>query len=177
MKEYIPFDLSYWLKLSKGLSLNKQEEKQPEITLDNFLEARQPSVSKLESLSATNDPENADILESIIEDKRRFLAGLIEQFHFFYQKRIQISIRLHHSIEYSIMYYKYLAYGLNLWPRGYNSAVEKRHIHLEKIRNILEQEKRREDTACWRDLLAVSRDLKTLLKEYMELLIRKRIIQ
>jgi len=178
MKEYVPFNVNYLIRFSKLKNISSDIAKniQTDITLDEVLN-RQMNESSLKRSEKENNPEKEDFLETIINERRRFLVGAIKQLGFFHQERKRISDELKYKIDYATTYYKNLLYELDFWPRGYNSMVENRRIHLEKIHNNLEQEKRQEETSCWRDILNVSRDMRSLLREYMELMIRRRIVQ
>jgi len=177
MKEYLPFDINYWLSIKENSLLNNKGKTSSEIDLENILENRQPHNSFTENALKKHNSKDEDLLETIIEERRKFLVKSIGQLDFFHQERIHINSELKYKIDYAIMYYNNLIYDLDLWPRGYNSMIEKRRIHLEKICNTLEQEKRQEKTNCWSDIITVTRDLRVLLKEYVELMIRKRIVQ
>ena len=177
MKEYVTFDISYWHRISKDLPPMIMGKKSSDISLDNKLEDRSLAIPSLDKPVDGNDSAKGNFLEEIIGERLNFLSSSISQLEFLHYERIRVSNKIKLRIEYSIMYYKYLIYELDLWPRGYNSVIEKRRIHLERIRNLLGQEKRKEITACWSDILNVTRDLRIVLKEYIELHIRKRIVQ
>jgi len=185
MKEYVPFDISYWLRISNNsyasasipvitpiISLS-------DITLEKVVESKysQQQTSRLSSSRPCQEKENEDLLESIIEDRRSFLANSIKQLDAFQKERIRLSSYLKYRIEYYVSYHKTLIYELDFWERGGNSMVEKRRMHLEKISVALRQEKRQEEISCWRDIVMVSKDIRILLKEYIELSIKKRVLQ
>ena len=177
MKEYVSFDIDYWLSIKENSLLNNKGKMFSKTDLEHILDKRRSHNLFTENTLKEHNSKDEDFLENIIEERRRFLVGEIKKLDFFQKVRLRISQELKYRIDYDIIYHKNLIYELDLWPRGYNSMIEKRRIHLEKIQNTLEQEKRREETNFWTDILTVTRDLRTLLREYVELMIRKRIVQ
>lgn len=175
MKDYVPFDIYYWLRLLRNLKIDYSMKSHSALPLDERL-SKQKELFSIEP-TIENNPQEDDLLENIIEEKRIFFGKEINKLDLFQKYRLQINFELKYWIDYAIMSYRSLIYNLDLWPRGYNSMIEKRRIHLERICNTLEQEKRREITSCWKDMLTVTRDLRAILREYMELSIRKRIVR
>ena len=199
MKEYIPFDIDYWKKLVKNsllVNIKNQNNTPSEQNLEHILKDKRIEKSMLiksineninnkitnKNLISNNNSKNIDVnnkdfLENIIEERRRFLVREISQLDFFIKEREKISYDINYNIDYAILCYSELIGELDFWKRGYNSGVEKRRMHLEKLCSTLENEKRQEEISRWRDILSVTRDTRILLKEYMELMIRRRIIQ
>ena len=163
MKNYVPVDVSYWTKTSKQGSQNSHNK--------NSLIIHNSSLPEY---------KEDGLLEILIGERERFLEGAINQLNQFSQERKHIDNLNVDDIENKIVYLNNRILDLQFWPMGMHPGtsliVERRRSELEKSIERLEQEKRREKTACWNDLLKVTKDIHVLVKEYVELMIRKHIV-
>ena len=110
-------------------------------------------------------------------ERSDFFERSIEQLRVFQEERRRISDDINRSIDHSLFYLSSDLSMLDFLPRNASSVTENRRAHLEKLVAFLEQEKRKEKTIKWRDDFLVSRDLNSLLKEYVEHELRKRLIK
>ena len=171
MKEYIPLDIDYLLKTVK-------DEKQSYKSLERVLENLNPNNSSISNPEESSSKQSSDdVLETILNKRKEFLSDSINQLNSFQQQRLQLSNHLQKSIEYYAMCQTNLILEIKSWNNGDNTAIDMRRGHLEKIRHQLQQEKRNESVQCWRDILKVDREIRELLKGYMELSIKERILK
>lgn len=176
MKEYVPFDPNYWFSLTGGWKHTSVQKKIDSSELEKALKRITQDEPIKPALKTVSHSQSGDLLESILEARGAFLSQEIGKLKELQGRRIDLSQSIQESIEYALTYHKNIIYELDLWPRGSNSAVEKRRIHLERIRDGLNQEKRREAVSVWKDVFSVNRDLRMVMKEYVELMVRKRLI-
>lgn len=168
MKKYVLIDNRYWQYIAKPQVPVSQRESFYSAVPTDFLDYLRPPPPA---------EKEADVLESILEERSRFLAGSISQFSFFHKERLRISRNLQDKLDYDIAQNQSLIFELDFWPLGTESIVESRRSQLENIQTSLEQEKRREEVSCWNDLLKVAQDVQSVLREYVELQIRTKLLQ
>ena len=65
----------------------------------------------------------------------------------------------------------------NCWGLGYNTGVDKKRNHLERMLSDLRKERRGTELRCWQDIVALRKDLRDTLSEYKNIIRRGRMLQ
>jgi len=65
----------------------------------------------------------------------------------------------------------------NRWGLGYNTGVDKKRNHLERMLSDLRKERRATELRCWDDIVALRKDMRNTLSEYKDILRRGRLLQ
>ena len=134
MKEYVPFDPNYWFSVKGSWKSMAIKNARPYSELEESIESI-VAIKPAQLDSKSNfDSQSGDLLESILEARGAFLSQEIGKLKELQSRRIDLSQSIQESIEYALTYHKNLIYELDFCPRGSNSAIESRRIHLERVR-------------------------------------------
>ncbi len=110
--------------------------------------------------------DNTDLTESLLPEKSKSLKSLIDVINKEVDDRLRMSEDIFSGIDNTIVKCdNYLLEIKNVSTR-YHPDISRRRTSIEHEIFGLEKEKRMEETACWRDLVFLKKDLFASLKEY-----------
>lgn len=82
-----------------------------------------------------------------------------------------------YQIDYQIRECAFSLAEFNSWGVGYNTGVDKKRNHLERMLNDLRKERRATELRCWEDIVALRKDMREALTEYKEIVRRGEMLQ
>jgi len=82
-----------------------------------------------------------------------------------------------YQIDYQIRECAFSLSEFNSWGIGYNTGVDKKRNHLERMLNDLRKERRATELRCWEDIVAIRKDMRETLTEYKGILRRGSMLQ
>ncbi len=110
--------------------------------------------------------DNTDLTESLLPEKSKSLKALVDVINKEVDDRLVMKEEIFSGIDTGILKCdNYLLETKNISTR-YHPDLGRRRTSIEHEIFGLEKEKRMEETACWRDLVFLKKDLFASLKEY-----------
>jgi hypothetical protein len=162
-------------RFSDWYQLNKQAQE--------LLESRKVK-DLLEELSLL--PELARVPEEIkpiepfdvyFSEKLASLRDTVEQVSTEITTRHEFANKFLYQIDYQIRECASSLSEFNRWGLGYNTGVDKKRNHLERMLSDLRKERRGTELRCWQDIVALRKDLRDTLNEYKDVIRRGRMLQ
>ena len=150
--------------------LNKQ--------LEELLESRKVK-NLLEELSyipeIAKPPEEikpTEPLDIYFGEKLNSLRDTIDQISQENTTRHEFANSFLYQIDYQIRECAFSLSEFHSWGIGYNTGVDKKRNHLERMLNDLRKERRATELRCWEDIVALRKDMREALTEYKDILRR-----
>jgi len=133
-----------------------------------------PQSSPVPSPPQINETDQS--LENLLIEKVNNLAQILSQIHNEINNRKKLShyliYRLYNHYFYVKSYFLILDHG----EIGGNRSIELRRSRLEQQLNNILQEKRLEQSRCWKDIAQLNKESRQWLKQYMDLVERVKIV-
>ncbi len=105
-------------------------------------------------------------LDRFLDRRKRFAAGSVEDILGQIYERQTLKYDLIGNIEEERCYIKSKLLETGQWRTGLNPQLDKTRGQLQSTILALDQEKRREETACWRDITRLRSELREALREF-----------
>lgn len=105
-------------------------------------------------------------LERFLGRKKNFAAKSVQDILGLIYERESIKYELAHAIDYEQCHLGTQLLEIDDWRTGDNPQLDKTRGQLERNIIALNQEKRREETACWRDVTRLKSELREVLREF-----------
>jgi len=120
----------------------------------------------------SDNPETGTLLP----DKTKSLKTLVDTINLEIDGRSAMQQGIMEKIEYDMMKCSNYLLEIKSFATRYHPNVGKRRTSIEHDILNLEREKRMEETACWRDLIFLKKDLFATLKEYWDAVNREKLL-
>jgi len=130
----------------------------------------------IQILSASPPNSESNSLEKLLLDKVQSLTTIISQIGSEIQNRKNLSTQISYTIDQQYLYLKSYFLTFDQWELGRNKSIEMRRTRLEQQLQQLHQEKRMEQTQCWKDIAQLNKECRTWFKQYRDLMQRVKIV-
>jgi len=160
---------SDWYQLDKQLQ-QLLESREVKDLLGEF--SQPPEVAR--------PPEEMRAIEPFdvyFSEKLSSLKDTIDQISEEMTTRHEFAGRFLYQIDYQIRECAFSLAEFNSWGVGYNTGVDKKRNHLERMLNDLRKERRAAELRCWEDVVALRKDMREALAEYKEIVRRGEMLQ
>lgn len=162
-------------RFSDWYQLNKQAQE--------LLESRKVK-DLLEELSLVPElaraPEEIKPIEPFdvyFSEKLGSLRDTVDQVSAEITTRHEFADKFLYQIDYQIRECASSLSEFDRWGLGYNTGVDKKRNHLERMLSDLRKERRATELRCWEDIVALRKDLRETLTEYKDIIRRGRMLQ
>lgn len=115
-------------------------------------------------------------LEDFLEEKVEGLGSILGEITTEAANRETLSSSIITLIYEHYLYVKNKLHELTHIALGTNRSVESRRSALERQLDAFKEEARRERVQCWQDIAGLKRELRTWLKQYLDIAQRVRLI-
>ena len=105
-------------------------------------------------------------LDQFLDRKKRFAARSVEDILGLIYERQGIKYTMAREIDYEHCYLKSKLLETDTWRTGFNPQLDKTRGQIQSNLLALDQEKRREEVACWRDTTRLKTELREVLREF-----------
>ena len=141
----------------------------PELALHPAEKVNVWKDSTLDAITAACfESPSTDPVEAIFGAKRRFISRSVEDVLGLIYEREQIKYDLFSRIDQESCTTNERLLELETWRAGTNSNADKVRNAVERQLAALEQEKRAEEVACWRDITRLHTDLREMMGEWSQ---------
>jgi hypothetical protein len=162
-------------RFSDWYQLNKQAQ---ELLESRKVEDLLEELSQFPELARA--PEEIRAIEPFdvyFSDKIDSLRDSIQQVSTEITTRHEFAYKFLYQIDYQIRECASSLAEFRHWGLGYNTGVDKKRNHLERMLADLRKERRATELRCWEDIVALRKDLRDTLTEYKDIIRRGRMLQ
>jgi hypothetical protein len=162
-------------RFSDWYQLNKQAQE--------LLESRKVKdllgeLSQLPDLArAPEEIKPIEPFDVYFSDKLNSLSETVNEISTEIGARHEFANKFLYQIDYQIRECASWLSEFNRWGLGYNTGVDKKRNHLERMLSDLRKERRATELRCWEDIVALRKDLRDTLTEYKDVIRRGRMLQ
>jgi len=110
--------------------------------------------------------QGRDMLSRFLGRKKSFAARSVQDILGGMYERQRLKDELNHAIDYQHSRLMTKLLETDTWITGRYPQLDKARSQLERQIQSLEQERRKEDIACWRDLIRLKSELREAMREF-----------
>ena len=162
-------DFSDWYQLEKKLE-ELLESKEVKDLLEDISQC--PAITRPDEEIRAVEP-----FESYFSEKLDYLRDTVGQISAEITTRHEFTNKFLYQIDYQIRECAFSLSEFRFWGIGYNTGVDKKRNHLERMLSDLRKERRATELRCWEDIVSLRKDLRDTLSEYKDILRRGRILE